>query len=36
MAGLVPVGLRNAMHIRAGNVARDLQCPIWEVKLISR
>ena len=28
--------LGNAVHIRAGNVARDLQCPLWEVKLNSR
>jgi hypothetical protein len=33
---LIGVGLRNAVHIRAGNVARDLQCPLWEVKLMSR
>jgi len=33
---LIGVGLRNAVHIRAGNVPRDLQCPLWEVKLVSR
>jgi len=30
------VGLRNAVHIRAGNMPRDLRCPLWEVKLVSR
>ena len=33
---LIAVGLGNAVHIRAGDVRRDLQCPLWEVKLVSR